>query len=114
MAKNPDGGSTLPFVIDVPLPDGSVILKAKETWPRTTKVYCHRVDEWPDGAEIVEEVAVRSCVRRGVAVDLVLERARENRSQFVFTRLRGGRDGISVRERVRFDERQALPSSELQ
>ena len=67
MAKNPDGGSTLPFVIDVPLPDGSVILKAKEPWPRTTKVYCHRVDEWPDGAEIVEEVAVRSCVRRGVA-----------------------------------------------
>ena len=94
MAKNPDAGSTLPFVIDVPLPGGSVILKAKEPWPRTTKVYCHRVDEWPDGAEIVEEVAVRSCVRRGVAVDLVLDRARENRSQFVFTRLRGGRDGI--------------------
>jgi hypothetical protein len=92
--KNPDAGSTLPFVIDVPLPGGSVILKAKQSWPRTTKVYCHRVDEWPDDAEIVEEVAVRSCVRRGVAVDLVLDRARENRSQFVFTTLRNGRGGI--------------------
>ena len=32
---------------------------------------------------------MRSCVRRGVAVDLVLDRGRENRSQFVFTTARG-------------------------
>ena len=32
---------------------------------------------------------VRSCVRRGAAIDLVLDRGRENRSQFVFTRARG-------------------------
>lgn len=31
---------------------------------------------------------------RGPAIDLVLERARENRSQIVFTRLRGGREAI--------------------
>jgi ERCC4-type nuclease len=37
---------------------------------------------------------VRSCVRRGVAIDLVLDRARENRSQIVFTRLSRGREGI--------------------
>ena len=42
-----------------------------------------------DEIEVVERVAVRSCVRRGAAIDLVLERGRENRSQFVFTRARG-------------------------
>ena len=43
----------------------------------------------PDEVDIVERVPVRSCVRRGVAVDLVLDRGRENRSQFVFTVARG-------------------------
>jgi hypothetical protein len=39
-------------------------------------------------------VPVAFCRRRGVAIDLVLERPRENRSQFVFTRLPTGREGI--------------------
>ena len=33
-------------------------------------------------------------MRRGVAIDLVLDRYRENRSQFVVTTLSGGREGI--------------------
>lgn len=37
---------------------------------------------------------MRSCVRRGVAIDLVLDRYREKRSQFVVTVLKGGREGI--------------------
>lgn len=84
----------LPYLIAVPLPSGPLVLKAKDTWPRTAKVYCHPVDGWPAAADVVEEVPVRSCVRRGVAVDLVLDRPRENRSQFVFTTLKGGRQGI--------------------
>ena len=40
------------------------------------------------------DVVVRSCVRKGVAIDLVLDRGKENRSQFVFTRLKGGREAI--------------------
>ena len=52
-------------------------------------MYCHRADGWPDDAEIVERHPVRSCTRRGPAIDLVLDRARENRSQFVLTRARG-------------------------
>jgi hypothetical protein len=49
-------------------------------------VYCHPLDEgWPAAAEVLEEVPVRRCARRGRAVDLVLDRARHNRSQFVFT-----------------------------
>jgi ERCC4 domain len=94
VARNPDADSTLPYVVELPLSSGPIYLKVKEIWPRTAKVYCHEVAAWPPDAEIVEEVGVRSCVRRGVAVDLVLDRARENRSQFVFTTLRGGRRGI--------------------
>ena len=65
------------------------MLKTRETWPRTAKVYCHRAEEWPADAEIVKRQPVRSCVRRGPAIDLVLDRARENRSQLVVTRARG-------------------------
>lgn len=93
IARNPDTDSTLPYVLWVPLGSNPLVLKAKDTWPRTAKVYCHR-GEWPDEAEIVEEVPVRSCIRRGVAIDLVLDRYRENRSQFVITTLKGGREGI--------------------
>ena len=93
IARNPDEASTLPYVLWVPVSPAPLVLKAKDTWPRTAKVYCHRGD-WPENAEIVEETPVRSCVRRGVAVDLVLDRHRENRSQFVVTTLKGGREGI--------------------
>jgi hypothetical protein len=88
IARNAEPGSTLPYLLRVPLGDG-ILLKAKDTWPRTGKVYCHRVEEWPADAEIIERVPVRSCVRRGAAIDLVLDRGRENRSQIVVTNARG-------------------------
>jgi hypothetical protein len=88
IARNPEEGSALPYLLRLPLGDG-VVLKARETWPRTAKVYCHRADGWPDDPEIVERVPVRACVRRGAAIDLVLDRAREHRSQIVFTFARG-------------------------
>jgi ERCC4 domain/Lsr2 len=93
IARNPDGDSTLPYVVRIPLGDG-ILLKVRDTWPRTAKVYCHRVEEWPAEAEVVERVGVRSCVRRGAAIDLVLDRTREARSQFVITTVRGGRQAI--------------------
>lgn len=93
VARNPDGASKLPFVISFPLSSGQLVLKAGDRWPRTAKVYCHRVDEWPEGAELLEEVPIRACVRRGQAIDVVLDRPRENRSQVVFTTIRG-REGI--------------------
>lgn len=93
VARNPDADSTLPYVLSVPVGPTPLVLKAKDTWPRTAKVYCHR-GEWPQDPEIIEETPVRSCVRRGVAIDLVLDRSRENRSQFVITTLKGGREGI--------------------
>ena len=89
VARNPEDGSSLPYLVRLPLPDGAVVLKVRDVWPRTAKVYCHRALAWPEDPEIVERVPVRDCRRRGAAVDLVLDRARENRSQFVFTRARG-------------------------
>lgn len=93
IARNPDPVSTLPYLLWVPVGPTPLVLKARDTWPRTAKVYCHR-GEWPDDPEIVEETPIRSCTRRGVAIDLVLDRYRENRSQFVVTTLKGGREGI--------------------
>lgn len=94
IARNPEEDSSLPFVLRIPYGEAGVLLKARETWPRTQKVYCHRVEEWPDDAEIVERVPVRSCTRRGAAIDLVLDRGRENRSQFVMSFAKGGRQAI--------------------
>jgi hypothetical protein len=90
IVRNPDPNSRLPYLIRVPLGHG-LVFRAGDTWPRTAAVYCHPVDaaEWPAGADVVEEVPVRSCTRRGAAIDLVLDRARENRSQLVYTRARG-------------------------
>lgn len=92
VAVNPEEGSSLPFLLRVPV-EGQppVLLKARETWPSTSKVYCHPAETWPepDALEIVERTPVLSCRRRGAAIDLVLDRSRLARSQFVFTRARG-------------------------
>jgi len=89
VARNPDESSSLPFLIRLPLGPQGVALKVRDTWPRTNKVYCHRFDDWPDDLDVIERVPVRSCVRRGASIDLVLDRSREHRSQFVFARARG-------------------------
>jgi hypothetical protein len=122
VARNPDPDSKLGYLISLPLASGPLMLKAADTWPRTAKVYCHRADAWPDPADIVETVPVRACRRRGVAIDLVLERARENRAQFVFTRLRDGREAIfwqsprttaKARPAIRVPTRRASGHAEL-
>ena len=89
VARNPDPDSQLPYLVRIPLGPAGVVVKAKEPWPRASKVYCHRAEGWPEEAEVLERHAVRSCSRRGPAIDLVLARARENRSQLVITRARG-------------------------
>jgi hypothetical protein len=95
IARNPDPESTLPFLLRLPVEPNGLVLRARDTWPRTAKIYCHRAgDLWSDELEVVQEVEVKSCTRRGVAIDLVLARGKENRSQFIFTRLKGGREAI--------------------
>ena len=89
VARNPDPQSSLPFLVHIPLGAEGIALKVRDVWPRTTKLYCHRADGWPDDPDVIERIPVRSCARRGAAIDLVLDRGRENRSQFVFTKARG-------------------------
>ena len=89
VAQNPQADSRLPYLVRLPLADG-LVLKARAPWPATARIYCHRVEEpWPDGAEIVDEAPVLVCRRRGPALDLMLERPRQARSQFVFTQVKG-------------------------
>ncbi len=90
IARNPDAASRLPYLLRVPLGEG-LIFRTSGTWPRTKALYCYPVaaEEWPSSPEIVERLPVRSCARRGAAIDLVVDRARENRSQLVFTTARG-------------------------
>jgi len=92
VARNPDPDSTLPYLLRLPI-EGGILLKARDRWPTTARVYCHPLDAWPGDAEILEQVAIRSCKRRGAAVDLVLDRGRNNRSQIVFTKPDPGRAG---------------------
>ncbi|MFD6856598.1 ERCC4 domain-containing protein [Rhodococcus sp. NPDC060090] len=94
IARNPDPDSRLPFLLRLPLA-GGLVFRTSDTWPRTKALFCYPVpiDEWPEHPEIVEQVGLRSCVRRGAAIDVVLDRGRENRSQIVFTKARG-RDAV--------------------
>jgi len=74
VARNPDADSSLPYLLHVPI-DRGLALKARDPWPRASRVYCHPLeDPWPEGAEIVERAPVRHCHRRGAAIDLVLDR----------------------------------------
>jgi len=90
IATNPDPESTLAYLVRVPLGEG-IVLRTSGTWPRTKALYCHPVPvhEWPASPDIVERIPLRSCARRGAAIDLVAARSRENRSQLVFTTARG-------------------------
>ena len=89
VARDPDADSKLPYLLLLPL-EGGLVLKARESWPATARVYCHRFEgPWPEQAEIVEQTPVTLCRRRGAAIDLVLDRPRLARSQFVFTQVKG-------------------------
>src|SRR6266545_4882868 len=89
IARNRQPDTKLPYLLRLPL-EGRLGLKVRDTWPRSSRVYCHAFEEdWPKEADVLEEVPVLSCCRRGAAIDLVLDRPRLARSQFVFTEVRG-------------------------
>jgi hypothetical protein len=94
IARNPDPESRLPYLLRVPLGAG-LVFSTVGTWPRSRALYCHPLglEDWPDDAEVVERTGLRSCRRRGAAIDLILDRSRHNRSQLVFTTGRG-RDAV--------------------
>ena len=48
VARNPQADSKLPYLLRLPL-EGGLVLKAREPWPATARVYCHRFEEaWPE------------------------------------------------------------------
>lgn len=89
VARNPDPESRLPYLIWLPI-EGGVVLKARETWPRANRVFCAQdATAWDAAADLLDDVPVLLCRRRGAAIDLVLDRPSLSRSQFVFTQARG-------------------------
>jgi ERCC4 domain len=118
VARNPDAASRLPYLLHLPLAGGGLWLKAKDSWPRTARVYCHELPRPPDpDIEIVQRVAVIICARRGPAIDLILARGLNKRSQFVFTMWRGrnlifwqtAKTARSVKPGLRVPSGRALP-----
>ncbi|OBK27468.1 hypothetical protein A5634_23320 [Mycobacterium asiaticum] len=91
IAVNPDGESRLRFLLRVPLPGGDLLFRTSGTWPREKALFAYPVPlhDWPDDAVIIERVPLRSCSRRGAAIDVIADRSRHNRSQLVFTQARG-------------------------
>lgn len=82
VVANPNPGSRLPYPIRLPLEAG-LVFATSDVWPRTKGLYCHRLDiaDWPADTVYVDRVELRSCTRRGAAIDVVAARPRENRSQ---------------------------------
>ena len=91
VAVNPDPDSKLRFLISLPLASGALVLKAQDrcAHPRSTAIA-------PTPGPSTQSCSKRcrcAAVKRGRAIDLVLDRARGDRSQIVFTTIKG-REGI--------------------
>ena len=79
VGRNRQEDSKLPYLLRLPL-EGGLVLKARERWPTTARVYCHRVDDaWPEDTEIVEQTPALLCRRRGAAIHSVREFPRSSR-----------------------------------
>ena len=91
IAANPDQDSRLPYLLRIPLAGGDLVFRTAGTWPREKALFAHPMSlaEWPEDPVIVEQVRLRSCERRGAAIDVIADRTRYSRSQLVFTRARG-------------------------
>jgi hypothetical protein len=83
IAVNPDEDPRLPYLLRVPLASGDLVFRTPGTWPRTKALYCYPVplDEWPADAVIVDQVGLRSCRRRGAAIDGVFWQSPRTRKQ---------------------------------
>ncbi|BBZ06620.1 hypothetical protein MDOR_07890 [Mycolicibacterium doricum] len=91
IAVNPDDESRLRLLLRVPLAGGDLLFRTSGSWPREKALFAYPVplEEWPHNPVIVERVPLRSCRRRGAAIDVIADRSRHNRSQLVFTQARG-------------------------
>jgi hypothetical protein len=60
-ARNPEAESSLPYLVFVQI-DGGTWLKARETWPCSSRVYCHPAAEVDVGALDVSSASPCSVV----------------------------------------------------
>ena len=89
IARNPDPDSSLGFLLRLPLGEG-LLFRTSGTWPRGKALYCHPVHLRVAGAAGGGRAGRRTLVRAsGAAIDLVVGRGREHRSQIVYTTARG-------------------------
>lgn len=86
VGRNPAPGTRLPYVLRVPAPGGQLVLATREAWPGNRDLFCYELPDWPEGTEVVEEVAVADCKRNGASVQLTLARRHRRRSLFVWVR----------------------------
>jgi len=89
LGRRADGTARLPWILEIPLPTGPLILATREPWPSTGDLYCHRLAAWPEDADEVERVPVVEAWRRGAALHLTLDRRQRRRSLFVFAEKAG-------------------------
>ena len=62
IGRNPEEDSKLPYLLLLPL-EGGLILKARDTWPRSSRVYCHPFeDQWPGAQFVFTEVRGRPAI----------------------------------------------------
>ena len=82
----------------LPLGPHGAVLKARDTWPRTAKVSCHPSQDWDDSVEVVERVSVRSCVRRGAAIEVLVDSHERYPWKFSAQQARTGRQALPAGE----------------
>lgn len=91
IANNPAPNSRFPLLLLLPLLPRPVVLATRADWPVDKDLYCHELEAWPDGVEVVDCVPVITCHRNGASIELVLDRPQRRRSLFVFTASRQGK-----------------------
>ena len=62
IARNPETDSTLPYLLLIPVEEG-LVLKARDTWPRSARIYCHPFEDGlPEGAASDSRKVLRSLI----------------------------------------------------
>jgi hypothetical protein len=55
IARNPQEDTKLPYLLRLPI-EGCLVLKARDTWPRAARIYCHAFEEdWPEARGLVAD-----------------------------------------------------------
>ena len=84
IGRRPQAATRLPYVLEIPLKSGALVLATRAPWPVGGDLYCHRLESWPQDAVVEDSVPVVDVWRQGAAVHLILDRRQRRRSLFVW------------------------------